>query len=169
MPFMKDEQLKILQTISQATGRMDLNTLAEKINLNPTQTMQVMQDMVNDGFLQRLAGSYRVSTKGKTAIKACTPLPEGYEFQFYLGVNQSTGQTAKSIVEFYKIIQQVNPDSLKFHVDRGDFERWIMDALNDEPLAKQVAEIREFDYHGEMLRRELLEVIDEHYNVRELI
>jgi hypothetical protein len=165
---LKDEQLKILQIMSQATNRMDLNTLSQKVNQTPDQTMEQIQELAKNGQLKRVGAGYAVSDKGKTALKIYTPLPDDHQFSFYTAIDQPTGQTAKTILEFYQIIKQINAAALEFHLYRGDFERWVTNSLNDDGLAKQVDEIKAFGYKGEMLREELLEVIDEKYLIREL-
>jgi DNA-binding Lrp family transcriptional regulator len=168
MSALKDEQLKILQTMSQATNRMDLNMLSQKVNLTPDQTMEQIQELAKIGLLKRIGAGYAVSDQGRTALKVYAPLPEGYEFNFYNAIDQPTGQCAKTIFEFYQIIKQAESVSLEFHLYRDDFEHWVTQSLNDDALAKQVAAIKDFGYKGEMLREELLEVIDEKYAIREL-
>ena len=36
--LLKEEQFKVLKTMSEATSRMDMNMFAKKVNLNPNQT-----------------------------------------------------------------------------------------------------------------------------------
>jgi DNA-binding Lrp family transcriptional regulator len=169
MSVLIEEQLKILQIMNQATNRMDLNVFAQKVGLTPDEAIAQVHELANKGLLRKVGGGFCLSDLGKTALKAYAQLPEGYEFNFYIQVGEPAGQTAKSIVDFYQIIRQINVASVEFHLNRGDFERWIMESLNDEVLAKQIGEIKTFNYHGEMLREELLEVIDEKYQIRDLL
>jgi predicted transcriptional regulator len=166
---LKEEQLKILQIMVQATNRMDLNMFAEKINLNPEQTIHQVQELASKGLLRKVGSGYGVTEKGKSAIKAYAQLPDGFEFNFYMQIDQPTGQTAKTIADFYQIIKQVNVVPLEFHLYRGDFENWVKSALNDADLVKQIADIEGLSLKGEVLRGELLKVIDEKYAIKDLL
>lgn len=89
-------------------------------------------------------------------------------FNFYLQIGQSTGQSAQSILEFYKKAKEVSAESLKFHLYRGDFERWLTEAVKDPELAKDVATIKSANLNGEELRKGLLQVIEAKYDAEEL-
>jgi len=39
-------------------------------------------------------------------------------------------------------ILDVNVKSLEFHLYRGDFERWIADALEDDVLARKIKQLK---------------------------
>ena len=49
----------------EATGRMDLNMFAKKVNLSTTQTMQLIQELAKEGFLQKSERGYGIAEKGK--------------------------------------------------------------------------------------------------------
>ena len=53
-----DEQLKVLKVMSEVTSRIDMNAFAEMVGLNPTQTVERMQDLVNSGFIRKIGGGY---------------------------------------------------------------------------------------------------------------
>ena len=67
---MKEEQFKVLKTMSEATSRMDLNMFAKKVNLTPNQTIQQIQELAKEGFLQKIGNGYGITEKGKAALKA---------------------------------------------------------------------------------------------------
>ena len=91
--------------MSEATNRMDINMFAKKVNLNPNQTIQQMQELAKEGFLQKVGSGYGITEKGKAALKAFTPVPEEMAFHFYCGINQPTDLTAKTLEEFYRVIK----------------------------------------------------------------
>jgi predicted transcriptional regulator len=166
---LKEEQIKVLKTMNEATSRMDLTTFAKKANLSPNETIQQIQELAKEGFLQRSGSGYGITEKGKKAIKAFTPLPEELSFHFYFGIDQPTDLTAKTLQEFYKAIKQVSVGSLEFHVYRGDFENWLKEACKEPELAKEIGDIKAAEKKGEELRAELLKVLDAKYGIQELM
>jgi predicted transcriptional regulator len=164
---LKEEQFKVLKTMIEATSRMDLNMFAKKVNLSPTQTIQLIQELAKEGFLQRSERGYGITEKGKAALKAFTPVPEEMSFHFYFGINQPAGLTSKTLQEFYKAIKQVRVDSLEFHLYRGDFENWLKGACKEPELADKIGSIKA-GLRGEELRAELLKVLDAKYSIQEL-
>jgi predicted transcriptional regulator len=167
--LLKEEQFKVLKTLSEATSRMDINMFAKKVNLDPNQTIQQVQDLAKEGFLQKVGSGFGITAKGKAALKAFIPLPEGMGFHFYNGIDQPTGITAKTLGEFYEDIKQVSADSLEFHIYRGDFENWLKDACSESEFATEVGIVKDADLKGEELRAELLKVLDAKYGIQELL
>src|SRR6267143_4184087 len=72
------------------------------------------------------------------ALRTVTP---DKAFYFYREVGQPLGATAKSLGEFAAIVKGIEPASVRFHVERGDFESWFR-MLGDKSLARQVAGLR---------------------------
>ncbi len=166
---MKEEQIRVLKTMSEATSRMDLTTFAKKVNLSPTQTIQQIQELAKEGFLQRSGSGYGITEKGKAAIKVFTPVPDELSFHFYFGIDQPTDLTAKTLQEFYMAIKQVNVSSLEFHLYRGDFENWLKEACKEPELAAEIGGIKAAELKGEELRAELLKALDAKYGIQELM
>jgi predicted transcriptional regulator len=167
--FLKEEQFKVLKTISEAINRMDLNMFAQKVNLSPNQTIQQMQELAKKGFLRKVGSGYSITEKGKAVLKAFTPVPKEMGFHFYYGINQPTDFTAQTLEEFYRFIKQVRVDSLEFHLYRGDFENWLKEAFKDSEVAKEIGSIKAAGLKGEDLRAELLKVLDAKYGIQELL
>ena len=71
---MKDEQLKILKTLSEATSRMDLNKFAETIDLSPTQVVEQIQNLTSKGYLRKVGTSIGLTEKGKNVLKTSITL-----------------------------------------------------------------------------------------------
>ena len=158
-----EEQLKVLKVMSEVTRRIDMNTFAQMVGLNPSQTVERMQDLVNSGFIRKLSGGYGITEKGKGVLKAITPFPKDKAFHFYTGFGQPTGFSAKSLKDFYEIVKRVATESLDFHLYRGDFENWIENALRDPVLADELANLKIERLKGEELRQEILKVIVARY------
>jgi predicted transcriptional regulator len=158
-----DEQLKVLKVMSEVTSRVDMNAFAEMVGLNPSQTVERMQDLVNSGFIKKLNGGYGITEKGKTILKAITPVPKDSAFHFYVGFGQPTGFSAESLKDFYEIVKRVAAEALDFHLYRGDFENWIKNALKDAVLADELANLKTTVLKGEELRQEILKAIAKRY------
>jgi hypothetical protein len=69
-------------------------------------------------------------------------------FHFCMDVGDYTGISAASYEDFLTSIKQVNGKSLSFHVKRGDFERWMLDVLKDEKLAKEMGKLKKQKLRG---------------------
>ena len=142
---------------------------AKKVNLDPNQTIQQVQELAKEGFLQKVGNGFGITAKGKAALKAFVPVPEEMGFHFYNGIDQPTDLTAKTLGEFYEDIKQVSVDSLEFHLYRGDFENWLKDACKEPEFAQEVGVVKDSDLKGEELRAELLKVLDAKYGIQELL
>jgi hypothetical protein len=52
-------------------------------------------------------------------------LPPEKGFYFYRGLGGPLGVSANSFVDFQAKLAHVEPASVKFHVERGDFQSWF--------------------------------------------
>lgn len=166
---MKEEQIKILKTMNEATNRMDLNMFAQAVNLNPNQALAEVQELARESFLRKVGSGFGLTEKGKNALKAFAPVSGDMGFHFYVDVNKPLGFSTQSLEEFYRFIMQVITDSLEFHLYRGDFENWLREVLKDEELAEAVGNLKADGLKGEDLRKALLKAIDAKYGVGELL
>src|SRR4030066_1082862 len=64
-------------------------------------------------------------------------------FYFYRALGIYTGQKANSLEEFLQKVKEIAAESLEFHLYREDFEKWIVLAIGDARLAKDVKALRE--------------------------
>jgi DNA-binding Lrp family transcriptional regulator len=158
-----EEQLKVLKIMSEVTSRIDMNAFAEMVGLNPSQTVERMEDLVNSGFIRKVGGGYGITEKGKAILKAIAPVPKEAAFHFYTGFGQPTGFSAESLKDFYEIVKRVAAEALDFHLYRGDFENWIKAALKDERLTDELAILKNAALKGEELRQEILKAIAKRY------
>ena len=158
-----DEQLKVLKVMNEVTSSVDINAFARTVGLNPNQTIERMQDLVNLGFIKKLSGGYAITNKGKAIIKAIKPVPKDSAFHFYVKLGQPTGFSAESLKDFYEIVKRVAAGSLDFHLYRGDFEGWIKNALKDTVLADELTKLKIEMFKGEELRQEILKAIARRY------
>jgi alpha-amylase len=88
-------------------------------------------------------------------------------FLFYTGVgeNNYTGTMTWSLKGFAKALQKISIKSLEFHNRRGDFEKWTKKALQDKTLTQELNKIRRSKVKGETLRKSMIKVAKERFDV----
>ena len=150
--------------MNEITSRIDLNAFSQKVGLTPDQTIERVQELVNSGLVRKTGGGYGITGKGKTILKAITPVPKETAFHFYTEVGQPTGFSAESIKDFYEIVKRVATASLEFHLYREDFENWLKAAFKDKALADELANLKSANVKGEELRQGILKAIAAKYS-----
>ncbi len=166
---MKEEQFKVLKTLSEITSRIDLGMFAQKVNLTSDQTINQIQELTKEGFLQKVGGGFGITPKGKAALKVFTPVPTDMSFRFYYGIDQPSEFTAESLEKFYMVIKQISAESVEFHLSRGDFGNWLKGVCKEPELASEFEQAAAAGLKGEELRAELLKVLDGKYDVEGLV
>jgi len=94
--------------------------------------------------------------EGIVEILRTVPYAKG--FHFYTASGQFTGETATNLDVFEKKLQVVPTDSVNFHLQRGDFQKWMKDTLGDDELAKRISQIK-LTLPVEDLRKKLLAIV----------
>lgn len=87
--------------------------------------------------------------------KILRTVPREKAFYFFTSIGNYTGISASSLKEFTEKISEVNVKSLEFHLYRGDFEKWLMDVLEDHELASEMKKLQRFNFAGENLRNQV--------------
>lgn len=87
-------------------------------------------------------------------------VPWDKSFKFFHGFAMPTSLSANSLEEFYETIKIVDVNSVIFHLEGGDFERWISDVIEDHELAEHIADIRNRKIDAEEKRKALLDLIE---------
>ncbi|MEM2104326.1 MAG: hypothetical protein QW717_05490 [Candidatus Bathyarchaeia archaeon] len=95
--------------------------------------------------------------------KILRTVPREKAFYFFTSIGNYTGENASSLKEFMEKIGKVDVKSLEFHLQRGDFERWMAEVLQDEKLAQEICKLRNLNVLGEMLKESLCKVVTERY------
>ena len=81
-------------------------------------------------------------------------------FRFSRGIGDYTGQVATSIEEFAEMLRTVDSKSIDFHMERRDFEKWVLGIFGDEELAQILS--RRMIFQGEKRREELIMAVKNH-------
>jgi len=86
-------------------------------------------------------------------------VPFEKSFQFYIELGKNTGITASNTIEFAEKLQIVPIQSVTFHFQRQDFQRWFINVIGDEELAKRIDQINVWTHDDENLRKKLSETV----------
>ncbi|MGA3111170.1 MAG: DUF5752 family protein [Candidatus Bathyarchaeia archaeon] len=99
----------------------------------------------------------KLESKGKNVeILRTVPFEKG--FHFNTAPESFTGETATSLEDFEKKLQIAPAESVSFHLQRGDFQKWIAETIGDVKLAKSISLIKLVG-PVEDLRKELLTIV----------
>ncbi len=80
-------------------------------------------------------------------------------FQFFTELGKNTGITTSSTVEFAEKLQIIPIQSVTFHFQRQDFQKWFINVIGDEELAKRIDQINLWTHDDENLRKELSKTV----------
>jgi hypothetical protein len=82
-------------------------------------------------------------------------------FHFYTAIGDYTGVTAVSLQDLAQKMRSIGLRSVRFHFERGDFQRWIRTLLCASELAEDIGLIKPH-FSDEALRREIITKLEEH-------
>jgi hypothetical protein len=118
----------------------------------------VVQDFLKVGFYRRLdRGGGVVKTKNEATNVLRTVTPDK-AFTFYRDYGQPLHVTSRSLEELAASVKSIEPSSVRFHVDEGEFESWFT-MLGDESLARQVAKLRDKNTPPDKLREKVSSMV----------
>lgn len=92
-------------------------------------------------------------------IDVALKVPREKAFYFFTSIGNYTGENAASLKEFMEKINVVNIKSLEFHLQRGDFEKWISEVLQDSELALEIRRLQKLGLSGDALRNQLFSAV----------
>ncbi len=87
-------------------------------------------------------------------------LPTDKGFTFFYEFARPSSLTTCDLFEFAQTLGTVPVQSLQYHLERADFERWVSQVLGDKKLAERIASIGGEELDGEKLRKKLTSVVD---------
>jgi hypothetical protein len=88
------------------------------------------------------------------------PLPSHRQFYFHIDKKSYQGPlTASNLWEFGELIPRLPMETLEYHMERRDFERWLTDVVHDRILARRMRRISRRQPVGEALRQDMEEVV----------
>jgi hypothetical protein len=93
------------------------------------------------------------------SVKPLTTVPFENGFHFYTAIGNYTGITAVNLREFAMKLQNIPLESITFHFQRKDFERWIKYTIKDVALAERISRTNG-EQSTEELRKEIIRTLD---------
>ncbi|UCE96962.1 MAG: glycoside hydrolase family 57 protein [Candidatus Bathyarchaeota archaeon] len=87
-------------------------------------------------------------------------LPTDKGFIFFSEFARPTKVVAHDLFEFSNALHSVQDQSIRYHMERGDFERWLRQVIGDNKLAKKISTIANEELVVESLREALTLVIE---------
>jgi hypothetical protein len=91
-------------------------------------------------------------------VEILRTVPYSKGFHFYKALGDFTGETAMSLDSFEKKLVDVPAGSVNFHLQRGDFQKWVEDTIGDGELAERISQIK-LTLPAEDSRKELLAIV----------
>jgi len=99
-----------------------------------------------------------MSVAKSVAERIIARVPTDKAFYFYSEIGKPLEAFASSLGEFGEKLKTVEAKSLEFHINRGDFEKWVY-MLGDGELARSLIRVRDAKLSGEKLRTELVRTV----------
>jgi len=98
------------------------------------------------------------SCSAEAAQKILRPVPYAQGFHFFMSDGHYTGETAMSICSFLRDLQHLDIQSIRFHFERGDFQKWLRTTVGDEELARIIEKLDK-KIPEESLQEKLAEIV----------
>jgi hypothetical protein len=99
-----------------------------------------------------------LSITTEKAQKILRPVPYEQGFHFFMPDGHYSGETAMSLCAFLKDIEHTDMQSIRFHFERGDFQKWLRTTISDEELAQRIDRIAKTS-RDELLMQQLTEIV----------
>lgn len=156
-----DEEFEVLKKYLQPGKPCDLERLAsldsKKAYLHLGETVQKnapQSGIVKFDSTERVIPHVRHLHKYLRA-----PLPENKRFYFHIDKKYEGATAAASLWEFSRLLPQMPLKTLQYHLDRQDFEHWLIDTLHDRELARRIRKISNRKLTGQRLREALTSTV----------
>ena len=94
----------------------------------------------------------------KTNVNLLRMVPPEQAFRFYTEKDKPTGDTARSTVELAQKLEKVPVQSVNFHFQEKDLQKWFDETIGDDVLAQRIDDVKQ-ELKDEELRKKLLKVI----------
>ncbi len=104
----------------------------------------------------------------ENAQKILTPVPYEQGFHFFMPDGHYSGETAMSLCAFLRDLGRIDMISIRFHFERGDFQKWLRTIIGDEELAKRI-ENSDKKVPDETFRQHLTDIVQKRISELQLI
>jgi len=155
-----------LELLKRSETSLNSIEVSRKTGLKARSANMHLLGLIQLGYASKSEnGYYGITESGREAIrfskvdkvfaaKVLRKTSPEKAFHFYRGIDQPTGVSSSSLVDFRETIRTIDIESIEFHAVRGDFELWVH-YLGDIELSKRLRLIRQAGLTGEALRDRL--------------
>lgn len=109
-----------------------------------------------------------MSMSAKEAQKILSPVPYERGFHFFLKDGHYSGETATSLCSFLSDLHHLDIQSIRFHFERADFQKWLRTTIGDEELAQRIDNLNK-TITNESMRQQLTERVQKRISELQLI
>jgi hypothetical protein len=102
------------------------------------------------------------------AQKILSPVSYKQGFHFFMPDGHYSGETAMSLCGFLKDLRSIDVQSIRFHFERGDFQKWLRTTIDDEELAQRIDKIDK-TLSDKQLIQQLSEIVQKRISELQLI
>jgi hypothetical protein len=113
--------------------------------------------------LSKIAVAKKQTLQRPKNLDLLNTVPFENGFHFYKEQGNYTGLTANGTVEFAEKLQTIPLESITFHFQRQDFQKWFTNTIGDKELAKRIDQIKAGS-QDENLRKELSKTVQNRIN-----
>jgi len=92
-------------------------------------------------------------------------VPDEKAFHFYRPSGEYTHMKARSLRELLESLEKVPIDSIIYHLNRGDLQRWLREVMLLDELAEEFDRIAKAEIGGDELRRALINAMKRSLNM----
>ena len=109
-----------------------------------------------ESYISHVMARHQISLSKTEILQQLSSVPYEKGFHFFTEPGKYTGITAISLDEFEEKLNTVPAESVMFHFQRQDYQKWLMEVIGDDKLAKRIDKIKETEWDsGESLRKVL--------------
>ena len=164
---------RILLSLGFAASPLTSREFSEYLGEDFREVSRVLRRLSRRGYVVRQRGVYTVTDKGlslvrrKLYFKVRRVIRGGrkvHKFRFFKRKGEYTGVEVGSLKELVEVLRVISPDSLKYHVEKYDLQRWIEEELGDDFLLFLIGQKLEEISDAFDLRDFLYEVFSDRLN-----
>jgi len=127
----------------------------------PIEAFAVYSSILSDLEARVLQELQRPEWVARRILRAL-PIDKG--FTFFYEFARPTQWTVYSLEEFESALKVVDVKSIEFHIEQGDFERWIRQVVGDDTLADKLNALTNEKLSREKLRTRILGAVERRIN-----
>ena len=109
-----------------------------------------------------------MSMSAETAQKILSTVPYSQGFHFFMTDGHYSGETARSLSAFLKDLGHIDIKSIRFHFERGDFQKWLRTTVGDDEVAKRIDNLGK-KVPEETLRQLLTDIVQKRISELQII